>query len=331
MATQDELIQLLNNDPENFGVLHDLALKFYEDSNYAGSFAMAERAIASYEKEEHADKSFQTPYFDIKRLHAKLQKDHMDQILGPSCHLLDSQWLPVFKMGRPREMAWIVNASNMEYIVPALNSVQLRRLRFLSIKFEDHVDEALEQFKNVAMSMLRALNFNLLEMPKKRSLQDFCVNCRNELNNVINVNMRMPKIDNQIAMLARNAFHALESFSLTSLDRNGITAEFCETLADDPLSNHMMRLGLVGTSIGNEGLFAIISSDNFAGLQALDLHDGTLNNGAARVLSAARNQPNLRTVDLRYNMIDPAGLDMLKNGSVEYLTEGQHARPKGRI
>ena len=331
MATQDELIQLLNSDPENFGVLHDLALLFYKDANYAGSFAMAERAIASYEKEEHADQSFQSPYFDIKRLHAKLQKNHLDQILGPAFHLLDSQWLPVFKLGRPRELAWIVNSRNLAHIAPALNSVQLRRLRFLSIKFEDSVDEALAQFKDVSMSMIRALNFNFLKMPKTRHLQDFCVNCRSQLSNVVNMTLRMPRIDNQIATLARNAFHALESFSLTSLDRTGITAEFCESLADDPLSNHMMRLGLVGTSIGNEGLFAIISSDNFAALQALDLHDGILNNGAAKVLAAARNLPNLRTIDLRYNMIDPAGLNILQNASLDCLTKGQHERPKGRI
>ncbi|MBO4349353.1 MAG: hypothetical protein J6A01_00200 [Proteobacteria bacterium] len=331
MATQDELIQLLNSDPENFGALHDLALQFYQDANYAGSFAMAERAIASYEKEEHADQSYQPPYFDIKRLHAKLQKNHLDQILGPAFYLLDSQWLPVFKLGRPRELAWIVNSGNLKHIAPALNCVQLRRLRFLSIIFEDSVEEALAQFNGVSMSMLRAINFNFLKMPKMRDFQDFCANCRSELSSIINMSLRMPRIDNQIAMLARNAFHALESLSLTSLDRSGMTAEFCESLADDPLSNHIMRLGLVGTSIGNEGLFAIISSENFASLQALDLHDGILNNGAAKVLAAARNLPHLRTIDLRFNMIDPAGLEILKKASMECITEGQHTRPKGRI
>ena len=168
-------------------------------------------------------------------------------------------------------------------------------------------------------------------MPKLRSYQDFCAHCRSELGNVTSMTLRMPRIDNDIAVLTRNVFHVLESFSLTSMDRTGITEEFCEQLADDPLSNHITRLGLVGTSIGNKGLFAIFSSDNFAALQALDLHDGILDNGAAKVIAAIHNLANLRMIDLRYNRIDPAGLDMLKNGAVECICDNQHTRPKGRI
>ena len=114
------------------------------------------------------------------------------------------------------------------------------------------------------------------------------------------------------------------------MDRTGIQPDYCEFLADDVRSSTLTRLALVGTSIGNEGLFTLFESDNFESLQTLDLHDGVMTNGATMVIVSAHSMPALRTIDLSYNTIDAAGLNRLKHATVECKTDHQHERPLGR-
>ena len=110
-----------------------------------------------------------------------------------------------------------------------------------------------------------------------------------------------------------------------------MSESICEYIADDAKSQSLMRLGIVGSRIGDNGLFALFSSDNLNALQALDLRDGTLTNNAARVVTAAHSLPQLRALDLRYNEIDPAGIDMLMRGNIQCKVDGQHVRPASAL
>ncbi len=329
MINKEEISQILREDPENFGALFELAISFKDEGNFAGAFAMAERAIESYEN--NPIPSYQNSYFIIKRLHLMVLKEHLDTILGPAFQLLDQRWMPVFKLGRPREMAWNVTTENLKFIEDALNAPQLKKLRFLNINVLESPDEVWTAITNSNLANLKALNIQFIKMPDSRHFKNQLRNAKTSLTGITTATFRMPRLDDTLAIPIRESLGTLEAFNLTSLERSGISPGFCEALADDERSNTLTRLSLVGTTIGNEGLFAILSSENFSSLQALDLRDGIMTNGAARVITAAHNLPKLRSIDVSYNMIDPAGINMLQSATkLEIICEGQHERPRGR-
>ncbi|MBR4986925.1 MAG: hypothetical protein IKY83_14425 [Proteobacteria bacterium] len=325
MRTLQQLKTVLKETPNDFEALYELSKVFNDDKQFAASFAMSDRAITSYEGAPVPN--MQAQFFEIKRLHAQLQKERLDDILGPAIHLIDPHWVPVYKNGRPREMSWTIAATNLTSIIPALSSPQLRKLRFLNITVNDRPNETLQALAASEFTPIRSLSLQFKVQPDTLAITRFLAARTAELQHITALNVAMPRIDNDIATKIRNAFGALESFSLTSLDRTGITHEFCDLLADDHRSCALLRLALIGTSIGNEGLFSIIESKNFTALQALDLHDGTLNNGAAKILAATDNLPALRNVDLRFNQIDPAGIDMLRKCALKCTCDNQHKRP----
>ena len=325
MTVPEELKQILNNDPENFRALYSMSLVFQNEKNYAGCFAMVERAISSYENAPLSD--YQSFYFELKRLHTHLLRNHMEDILGPAYHLLDPHWIPVFKLGRPREMAWTVTSNNISYIQKAMNAPQLRKLRYLSVTFKESPDVALNELFQCPLSILRTLSLSFRESPNYATLRAVFSNARSSIENFSGFSLKMPKIDDSIAILVQSTFKTLDALSLTSNTRT-LSKAFCEVLADDPRSNQLTRLALIGSSIGNQGLFTLFASENFGSLQVLDLRDGLLTNAAARIVLAGQYPPHLRTLDVRYNTIDPAGIDMLSRSSLECLYDGQHERPQ---
>lgn len=328
MRSLEEISALLAQDPENFTLLHDMAFLFHQNRNYSGCFVMLERAIASYETNPIPE--LQPHYFDIKRLHTHLLHDRLQEVLGPAYFLINQRWMPVFKLGRVREIAWNVSSKNLKHVIPALSNSMLKKLRFLSLTIEDSADELLDLLSTVPLNTLRALSIQFSETPTFSIFRQFFTTHKNSFIDIKSLSLRMPRINNTMAVCVRNALETPESLNFTSMDRTLINKDFCEMLADDAKSNFLTRLSLVGTSIGNEGLFAIFSSENFSSLQALDLHDGILSNGAAKVIAAAHNLPNLHTIDLRYNMIDPAGINLLRGASIQCLYDCQHTRPEGR-
>ncbi|MBQ9395569.1 MAG: hypothetical protein IJU23_08640 [Proteobacteria bacterium] len=327
MPSLEELKEILAQDPENFVVLHDLALHFRK-TNYSACFAMVERAIASYEKNPLME--LQSNYFDMKRLHQHILRDHLPEILGPAYHLVDERWVPVFRNGRLREMAWNVTEDNIQYILPALTSVPLKKMYFLSITVSCNPTLFMKHMVQGTFTMLKTLNLHFFHTPDLGAFVDFFESCQVELAGLSSFGLRMPRINNTMAIAAKNGLNRPESFSLTSMDRTGIQPDYCEFLADDVRSSTLTRLALVGTSIGNEGLFTLFESDNFESLQTLDLHDGVMTNGATMVIVSAHSMPALRTIDLSYNTIDAAGLNRLKHATVECKTDHQHERPLGR-
>lgn len=325
MRTQQQLKAVLKDNPGDFEALYELSKVFNDENQFAASFAMSDRAITSYETAP--DPALKTQYFELKRLHAQLQRERLADILGPAIDFVNPQWVPVYRNGRPREMSWVINASNIKSITPALAAPQLKKLRFLNICIKDRPDETIRALAASNLSQIRSLAMQFNVQPDSRLLAKLLSEKHDALQNITSLSVTMPSIDDDTALKIRNAFGTLESFSLTSLDRSGLTQAFCDALADDRRSCALTRLALVGTSIGNEGLFAIIESKNFPSLQALDLHDGILNNGAAKILAATDNLPALRNVDLRFNQIDPAGIDMLKKCSLKCTCDNQHKRP----
>ena len=325
MRTQQQLKSVLQENPNDFEALYELSKVFNDEKQFAASFAMCDRAVTSYEAAPNP--AHKAQFFEIKRLHVLHQKEHLDDILGPAIHLIDPKWVPVYRNGRPREMSWNIVASNLNNIPSALAAPQLRKLRFLSININDRPNETTTALANSSLSQIRSLSLNYKVQPDLPVFTKFLAAKAEDFQCITSLSITMPRIDDNLASKIRAAFGTLESFSLTSLDRTGITQDFCDTLADDHRSCSLTRLALVGTSIGNEGLFAIIESKNFPSLQALDLHDGVLNNGAAKILAATDNLPALRSLDLRFNQIDPAGLDMLKKCSLKCTADNQHRRP----
>ena len=328
MRSQEELRQILGEQPDCFEALCEMSAWYYHAKNYAGCFAMLERAIASYEA--NPIELEQSKFFEIKRLNASMQRNFLPEILGVSYELLDLRRMPIFKLGRVREMTWRFNASNYHHIAEALISPQLRRLRYLTMTFESGTDFVLQQLSDRLPESLRAINLYFDEMPDRNVFLSFWHNYQQScgLSGIVSITMRMPFMDDEMACAVRDALDKLECLHFTSQDPSGITPIFCEKLADDPRSNMLLRLGLVGTSIGDEGLFTLLSSENFEAVQTLDVHDGILTNATARVLHAEHNMNHLRNIDLSYNRIDPAGLAMLQNTSLQIKTEGQHQRPE---
>ena len=325
----DDLSQILTQDPENFDALYSLSVKCFQDSNYIVAFIMAERAIASFERTPREE--LHPMYFELKRMHYQMLHEHLGELIGPAYMLMDPHWTPVFRLGKIREMAWCVHHANVLNIRQAMNAVQLKRLRFLSITLQEAADNALIQLMHCPLSSLRALTLQFIDVPSFGVLQEFFETIAPSVTDLNTFGVRMPRVDDALASLMRSAFGDLDAFSITSLDRTGITARFCEELADDPRSNAFTRLCLVGTSIGNEGLFSLMSSENMIALQALDLHDGILTNAASDIIMASHGLQSLHSIDLRYNKIDPAGVSALSKSNLKCYCDGQHQRPEGRI
>ncbi len=328
MHSQEELRQILNQSPDCFEALCEMAVAYRKSGNYAGCFAMVERAIDSYQTNPIPET--EAYYFELKRLHAHLLRNHLPEILGPIYQLLDLNWMPVFKYGRPCEMAWRIHSLNIEYLDDALNSPQLKRLRYLYISFESRVDETLRLLSNRIPKSLKALNLQFNALPSEMDFASFWTAYHNtdELDHIRSLKVSMSRITDAIALIIRKSFSALEELVFCSTDRQGLTAAMCEYLADDVQSNALRRLGLVGTSIGDRGLYALISSPNLYQLQTLDLHDGILTNTAARLICAESELPQLTSIDLSYNKIDPAGIAMLEKCPLSIKLDGQHMRPK---
>ena len=327
MRTQDELRLILSENPECFDALCEMSDVLHGDGNYAGCFAMLERAIAVYESAP--DSVEQVRYFELKRIRTHLVRNHLQDILGDVFPMLDLRWMPVFKLGRIRETAWRINDSNIQYLEGALQSPMMRRVRYFSLVFESCANDALIHLCSHFPGSLRALGLAFREMPGSLEFMRFWQSFAgtDALKGVVSFTVALPVIDDEYAMLMRQSFQSLERFELISTQRRSLTSAFCEELADDERSNALTRLALVGTNIGDDGFFTLVSSENFSALQVLDVHDGVLTNAAARILSAEHNLSNLRSIDLSYNRIDPAGIDMIQRARIDASLEGQHSRP----
>lgn len=328
MKCQDEIREILSRDPENFQVLYELACRFGRDKSYAACFTMVDRAIASYEA--NPVEGEQNRFFELKRLHAQLLREHMFEIVGPAASMLDPRWKPVFKLGRPRELALCIGTHHLPILHEALCANQLKRLRFLSLTITGDATQALQALLLGRFNTLRAFSLSFDEAPDMAHLCHFFESNAPHFRDIISFKLRLPRIDDAIALRARRAFGQLEFFALESYARL-MTESICEYIADEPQSQALMRLGIVGSRIGDSGLFALFSSDHLNGLQALDLRDGTLTNNAARVIAATHSIARLRSLDLRYNEIDPAGIDMLMHTPIQCKVDGQHSRPASAL
>lgn len=289
---------------------------------------MADRAIASYEVTPVEGE--QNRFFELKRLHALLLREHMFDIVGPAASMLDPRWKPVFKLGRPRELALCIGTHHLPILHEALCANQLKRLRFLNLSITGNATKAVQALLYGRYDTLRALSIAFDEMPDMAHLCHFFEFLAPHFADIVSFKLRLPRIDDTLAIRVRRAFDRLEFFSLESNERL-MSESICEYIADDAKSQSLMRLGIVGSRIGDNGLFALFSSDNLNALQALDLRDGTLTNNAARVVTAAHSLPQLRALDLRYNEIDPAGIDMLMRGNIQCKVDGQHVRPASAL
>ncbi|MCL2326764.1 MAG: hypothetical protein FWC40_09775 [Proteobacteria bacterium] len=329
MRDQDALQRELRENPESFEILREYALFLYGADELRACFALTERAIASYDKAPNPLK--QPQYFELKRLRHQLVRNHLDLLMGESWPLLDSRWPPVFKLGRPREMAWHIDSHNMDAVEAALRSDQLRRLRYLSVTITEAPDAILKRFHNLRLSTLRALNLTFLQDPSRGAFGVFWEATTQVLAGLLTLSMRMTRLSDAMALMPFRLLHHLQSLNFISLDRSGLTPSLCDALASDKRSNQLVQLGIVGSCLGDSGLLTLLTSDNFAALQALDLQDGLLSNAAARLISAETHLPKLRSLDLRYNQIDEAGIAILsRNQTLTIRSEGQHSRPPGR-
>lgn len=330
MRSQEELKQILSVNPEQFEALCEMASWYYQECNFPGCFVMVERAITSYEATP--DPASLDVYYDLKRLHTRLLHENMADLLGPMFPLADKRWSPAFKLGRLREIAWHVHDGNLYALNDALSSYQLRKLRYLYVTIDGSqpcVDFFLESISHRLPDTLRALNLQFAQSPTPYAFSTFWHEHQytSEFAGLTAVTVAMPRLDDEAAHIVRTSLGRLSELNLASKDRTGMTPATCEEFADDPKSNCLTRLGIVGSCIGDEGLFIILSSDNFESLHTLDVHDGTLTNASCRVLHAEHNLSQLRHIDLRYNLIDPAGIDMIRRTSIEADLDGQHSRP----
>ncbi len=329
MRSQEELKEALRERPDSFDILYEYVRLLCKANDLKHAFMLAERGIAVYDASPI--ESMQEDYLDLKRTRNQLLRDHLDEILDELCPLMDPRWMPTFKLGRPREIAWQLGIENLDVLSCVLRSDQLRRLRFLGVTITDHPDLVLGVLSKFNFDPVRVLNLSFLEDPSAPALQLFWEKAMFEAQNITNLSVRMPHLTDRHAIVTREHAKNLESLSLLSLDRTCMTSEVCDCIADDENSNKLMNLAIVGSSIGDKGFWTLLTSDNFTNLQTLDLHDGFLTNATARLLAAEIHLPQLRSLDLRYNTIDPAGIDILEDVGLEMRYSDQHARPAGRI
>lgn len=321
-----ELNKKLHENPNSFELLREYTLVLYDQRDIAGCFALTERAISVYERK--ALPSIQPQYFELKRLRQRLIREHLDVLVGPSFPLLNMRWLPIFKLGKPREMAWAIDRNNVHLISAALASPQLSRLRYLNINVAEAAGiETLKQLLQRQLSPLRALSLSLNDSLPKQVYLDFFSHAREKVKELITFKLSLPRLDDELAIAAIKNNDKLEYLTLCSLEREALTQNICEFIADNPSSQKLSQLGLVGSSFGDTGLLALLTSEHCTGLQALDLHDGVLSNVAARIVTAENRLSSLRSLDFRYNQIDPAGLDILARTKIDCRCEHQHQRP----
>lgn len=329
MRSLEEIENALRGNPDDFDTLYEYTRVLFDANHVKYSFASTERAIAVYESAP--DPAQEARYMELKRFRQKLILNYLDALLDEAWPFLDARWTPVFKLGRPREIALLITPDNVHLLPALIKSDSFKRLRFLSLTFVDCADEALDHLQEFRFDPIRIMNLCFNSDVHESAFDAFWQKIMFRVKNLVGVSLRMPHLTDKIATTLQNYTSNLESLSLLSLDRTTLTHKFCEVLADDARSQRLTNLAIVGSCLGDKGLLTLLSSDNFANLQTLDLHDGTLTNAAARIIAADIKLPQLRSIDLRYNQIDPAGLDILSRVRLELKVSDQHNRPAGRL
>lgn len=329
MKYQDQHVSDLLNAPseslQSFATLSAYAHDYASNGAYREAFMFSERALTAYETESG---SIDSPeYAALRRLRHQLLRDHLDLIVGASWPLLDKMWPPVFKNGHIREVSWTITPDNLESLAPAVRSEDCRRLRFLNIQIMTQPDEVLCHLGELDFSPLRVLNLHFKQNPPPDAYQTFWNKAAQTAHALDSLTISMTRHTDIHAEICLSHLHALEALNLISSDRDGMHEKICEIIADGPISQTLRTLALVGTSIGDSGLMTLLQNENFERLQMLILRDGILTNAAADMILASE-LPQLRTIDIRYNQIDPAGLSKLDRIShIQMLTDHQNCRP----
>jgi len=329
MRSLEEIENALRQDPDNFNLLYEYTVVLHGSHHYRYAFVSTERAIAVFESAP--TEANQAYYLELKKFRQRVLANHLDDILGGIMPFLDSRWTPVFKLGRPREIALIVNRNNVRYLSEVVTSDQLKRLRFLSLTIDDCADEALEVLQDFRFDPIRVMNLCLNADVSASVYESFWQRASQHVTSLSGLSCRMPHLSDRAAITTYKSVQQLESFSLLSLDRTTMSEAVCDCIADDERSNSLTSLAIVGSSIGDKGLMSLLQSDYLESLQSLDLHDGVLTNATARLISADFKLPQLRSIDLRYNQIDPSGVSILSRIPLEIKLDSQHRRPTGRI
>ncbi len=329
MRSLEEIENALRQNPDSFDTLYEYTLVLHASQHYRYAFVSTERAIAVYESSPTEEAKER--YLELKRFRQRVLMNHLDAILGELMPFLDTRWTPVFKLGRPREIALIVDRNNVRGLTEVVKSDQLKRVRFLSLTIDECADEALEILQDFRFDPIRIMNLCFNADVSPAVYTSFWQHASQRVVNLSGLSCRMPHLTDRAAITTYKSVQRLESFSLLSLDRTTMTEAICDCIADDERSNRLTSLAIVGSSIGDKGLMSLLQSDYLESLQSLDLHDGILTNASARLISADFKLPQLRTIDLRYNQLDPSGVSILSKLPLEIKIDSQHRRPTGRI
>lgn len=327
MQKSEQFEQKIAKYPDSFELHRSYAQYLYDKAEYGYCFVVLQRAIEIYESAP--EPILQNDYFSLRRLEQSLKRENMPDLIGEVHGLLARGWTPVFKHGLVRELVLQVHRGNVGHLVAGLRSGKLRKLRALSLKFEDGAQEGLKGLCGVAVTSLRALQMHFSQRVDPGAVLHFLESQRTPLSNMRIFHLRMPRIDDEHAIGIKRLLGALEYFTLHSLEREGMGLQTAYFIADDAACALLQELSLIGTQVSDRGLLALAMSKGLGKLRHLSLRDGTLSNNAGRIMSADHGFRSLRSLDVSYNQIDESGLVELRRLGLELQDAHQHKRPAG--
>ncbi|MFA5624461.1 MAG: hypothetical protein WC966_05335 [Bradymonadales bacterium] len=329
MHKSDEFEKMISMQPESFELHRRYALYLYELENYSRCFDILHEAMYLYE--ENPASSSQGDYFVLRRIEQNLRRMHMRELIGDVHFLLAMGWQPVFKRGLVRELVLQLNETNVRYLVTGLQHPKLRKLRGLSLRFQNSAMDVLPILANLSFSPIRALQLHFSENILCSHVAQFVRNIRQSLANLKLFYLQMPRIVDDSAIAIKKMLADIPYFTLHSQERSGMTHRTAYFIADDAASESLEELALVGTQIGDRGLLALAMSKHLTKLSRLSLKDGVLSNNAARILTADHELRGIGSLDLSYNEIDEAGIASLQKLNIKQELGHQHQRPAGAI
>ncbi|OIP39371.1 MAG: hypothetical protein AUK47_10120 [Deltaproteobacteria bacterium CG2_30_63_29] len=258
---------------------------------------------------------------ELEELERTILERHLDALVGPAFEFVIDNHLPKVENGRVVELSVHVEGDDLRRVAEVFTSPLLSSLQVLGVIVDDIVEDVIAKL-DMAPFALRELNLwlrgNLSPMTLKSVLEaPVC-------GGLESLYLRGTQLtDDTVKALGRSAATITE-LTLRSDDMTRLGPNSVNHLADARFTPSLTALGLISTSIGDQGAFNLASLQPFANLRRLALRDGVITNDGAKILGSDPVFEGLEFLDVSRNVIDDAGLVALRGLGIQVRSEGQH-------
>ncbi|MDX9722318.1 MAG: hypothetical protein RBU37_16360 [Myxococcota bacterium] len=318
MAVQD-YERLLAQDPTALSVRTEYIQELYQTGRFADCLEQIQIAFSYDERVGDAPLLRQ-----LQALEKHLLSKQLRSFVGSIAKLVHPQQAPVIEKGRVVEMVIKYDGASFDTLQRGLQSKFLEQLELLSVVCEAAPEHVMAALGDASLPSLIDLNVWVRAPLPSASLQAFAHSAL--ATKLESFYLRADVLSDEHVMALMSGQARFFELRLRSTDRSRLTAQSAKLIVESQQARALQTLGIMGSSIGDEGTMLLSTSKTLCGIRRLELFDGVIRNQGARML-ASNLLPRLEFLDLRFNEIDDAGLHELRHMDLEVHTDGQFQRP----